>query len=130
MTDYFAYADFVDAFIASMDLYCGREFVDHFPFQVASLLDPLVFKYEGNSLYIVEGLKDSDFLYSEETEIIGENVVHVGQGESALSALSRQANAGDEPASKLDRELKVFTGLSFLLMLDNNPPTPCTSGHK
>ena len=60
MTDYFSYADFVDAFIASMELYCGREYVDHFPFRVASLLDPRVFKYEGNSLYLVEGFKDSD----------------------------------------------------------------------
>ena len=108
MTDYFAYADFVDAFIASMELYCGREYVDHFPFRVASLLDPRVFKHEGNPSYVVEGLKDSDFLYPEETEIIGDNMVQVGQGESALSALSRQANAGDEPASKVDRELKDY----------------------
>ena len=124
MTDYFAYADFVDAFVASMELYCGRYYVDHFPFRVASLLDPRVFKHEGNPLFLVEGLKDSDFLYPEETEIIGDNVVHVGQGKSALSALTRQANAGDEPASKLDRELKDYYRMVLSLDLRQQSSDP------
>lgn len=119
VTDYLALADFSDAFRINFERYVGEEYTNQFPYQVASLLDPRVLRYEGNPRDLINGLKDSGYLTYEEIRV--ERVDDIdNNNHSALMIFSRLTNAGAEPTSLVDRELNDY--FRTVVGLDINDP--------
>lgn len=125
VAEFLALSDFTDAFKANFERYIGDHFTNQIPYQVASLLDPRVLKYEDYPKELVNGLLSSGYLtYDEMAVIRNEGNDEPDANLSALERMSREACAGSAPISLIQRELSEYFRFLVELRPDNTTGNP------